>query len=331
MASGPAPLLALAAVLVLAGCVSPPADRDPVRSAEGRIRTDDGVALHYRTVGGRGDTIVVVHGGPFADHGYLWPELEPLAATHVLVFYDQRGTGRSSLVSDPSAVTVASHIADLEAVRRHFGLRRMTLLGHSWGALLAAGYARQHPDAVAALIAVSPSPLRRDPYAERVMPRVTAWMDSATLAEVVARDAARRDPAGDARATCRAFYELLVRGALADPSDVDVARRVARGFCGAPAPALRNQLRVDSLTLASLGAYDWRDRFRASRFPVLVLAGASDVDPVEAYREWVGAFPDARLVRLDGAGHFSYIERPDAFTDAVANFLARVWPPPPGR
>jgi proline iminopeptidase len=263
----------------------------------------------------------VVHGGPFVDHAYLVPDFEPLAETHVLIFYDQRGTGRSTLVSDPASLHLEAHIADLEAVRRHFGLRRMVLLGHSWGPLLGAGYALEHSDKLSALIAVSPAPLRREPYWDQVLPRVTAWMDSTTIMELAALDAARRDATQDVRAACRALYELYVRGALADPTDVDMARHIAAGFCSAPATALRNQMLVDSLTIVSLGDYDWQERFREIHFPVLVVAGEKDVDPVEAYQEWLFAFPDARLTVLEGAGHFPYLERPEEFFKVVIGFL----------
>jgi 3-oxoadipate enol-lactonase len=145
--------------------------------------------------------------------------------------------------------------------------------------------------------------------------------DSTTLLELDARDAARRDTTHDARATCLALFELYVRGALADPTDLAMAQRIAAGFCSAPAAAIRNQMLVDSLTVGSLGDYDWRERFRESRFPVLVIAGEKDVDPVEAYQEWLLAFPDARLVLLAGAGHFPYLERPEEFFGIVVEFL----------
>lgn len=318
-----APLLLLAGTVVLAGCTTQSEADASAHPGEGYIEGHDGVALYYRTLGGRTDTLVIIHGGPFVDHGYLAPDLEPLAETHTLIFYDQRGTGRSTLVSDPASLDVAAHIADLEAVRRHFQLGRMVLLGHSWGALLAAGYAREHNDKLSALIAVSPAPLRRDPYWDQLIARATAWMDSATLRDLGAREAARRDPANDAQASCRSYFELLVRGALADPADVFIAGRIADGFCSASPAAIRNQMRVDSLTAAALGDFDWREHFRESQFPVLVVAGEQDVDPVEAYEEWSTAFPDARLVLLEGAGHFSYVERPDQFFSAVAEFLGK--------
>jgi proline iminopeptidase len=313
--------LVVACAAVLAGCTTQPEADQPGQARDGSIDSRDGIALYFRTLGVAGDTVVVVHGGPFVDHGYLAPDLEPLAETHVLVFYDQRGTGRSTLVTDAASLHIDEHIADLEAVRRHFGLGRMALLGHSWGALLAAAYARAHPHRLSALVAVSPAPLRRDPYWDLVLPRVTAWMDSSTLKELGALDDARRDPANDARATCRSFFELLLRGAFSDPVDVVAHERMRGDFCSAPEVAIRNGPVVDSLTMASLGDYDWREQFADIATPVLVIAGANDVDPVEAYQEWQAAFPVARLVQLANAGHFPYVEQPAQFFETVTEFL----------
>jgi proline iminopeptidase len=307
--------------ILIAACTDQHKAEAPAHPSEGYIESHDGVALYWRLLGAAGDTVIVLHGGPFVDHSYWVPDLEPLAETHVLIFYDQRGTGRSTLVSDPASLQLEAHIADLEAVRQHFGLSRMAVLGHSWGPLLGAGYALEHSEKLSALIAVSPAPLRREPYWDQVLPRVTAWMDSTTLMELGARDAARRDTTHDPHAACRALFELYVRGALADPTDVAMARRIAAGFCSAPAAAIRNQMLVDSLTIGSLGDFDWRERFHESRFPVLVVAGEKDVDPVEAYQEWLLAFPNARLNVLEGAGHFSYLERPDEFFSVVVEFL----------
>ena len=64
---------------------------------------------------------------------YVADDLESLAEHRTLLFYDQRGTGRSSLVSDAAALDAHRFGEDLEAVRRHVGLGQLTLLGHSWG------------------------------------------------------------------------------------------------------------------------------------------------------------------------------------------------------
>jgi pimeloyl-ACP methyl ester carboxylesterase len=165
----------LFAVAVLAASIACTGRQASLPAAEGYVTSRDGVQIFYRTAGA-GDPLVVVHGGPGFDHGYLAPGLEPLAESHRLVFYDQRGAGRSTIVSDAGLLGLDAHIADLEAVRRHFALERVTLLGHSWGAMLAAGYAMAHPDEVAKLVMVSPGGVRHDPYEAELMATVTAWM-----------------------------------------------------------------------------------------------------------------------------------------------------------
>ena len=68
-----------------------------------------------------------------------------LGARHVVIFYDQRGAGRSTLPADTTRLSATQQVADLDAVRRHFGLTRVTLVAHSYGPLLAATYAIVHP------------------------------------------------------------------------------------------------------------------------------------------------------------------------------------------
>jgi pimeloyl-ACP methyl ester carboxylesterase len=161
-----------AAVLVcVTSCIAAEDDMLPVASGaadaftEGTITTGDGARLYYRVVGTTSDTVVIVHGGAMGlAMDYIKPDLEPLTTTHTLIFYDQRGSGRSTLVTDPARMTVQSHVADLEAVRRHFGLDRLTLLGHSWGAGLAARYAAAHPQQVERLVLVGAMMIRNDPY-----------------------------------------------------------------------------------------------------------------------------------------------------------------------
>jgi proline iminopeptidase len=220
----------------LGACMHGSTPAPTTESSEGYIGSSDGVELYYRVIGTAGDTLVVLHGGPGLDMGYLFPDLEPLAQSHVLISYDQRGAGRSTLVSDSAEVSIDAHVADLEAVRQHFGMASMALLGHSWGALLAARYAVGDPGRVARMVFMSPAPLRRTPYMQQLRPNVMAWMDSTTLTELDVLNAARWDTAQDAQATCRAYWELFRRGYFADPHDTATIGRMRGDFCTAPAP-----------------------------------------------------------------------------------------------
>ena len=89
-------------------------------------------SLYVRDVG-RGLPLIVLHGGPDFDQAYLRPELDELADAYRLIYYDQRGRGKSAEDVRPENVTLASHLSDLDAVRRHFRLDAPVLLGHSWG------------------------------------------------------------------------------------------------------------------------------------------------------------------------------------------------------
>src|SRR5437667_7349 len=118
----------------------------------------DGVRLFTRRAGD-GPQVVVLHGGPGAHHDYLLPQYDLLARGRTLLYYDQRGGGRSPVGRD-TPVGWREHVADLEALRRHWSIDRLTLLGYSWGVLLAVLYWLEHPERVDRLALVSPAPAR---------------------------------------------------------------------------------------------------------------------------------------------------------------------------
>src|SRR5713101_2173224 len=114
-------------------------------------------SLYAREVG-RGQPIIVLHGGPDFDHGYLLPDLDRLADAFRLIYYDQRGRGRSADHVSPENVTLTSDLDDLDQVRQHFQLDSPALLGHSWGTVLALEYALRHPTRVSHLVLMNPAP-----------------------------------------------------------------------------------------------------------------------------------------------------------------------------
>jgi proline iminopeptidase len=289
----------------------------PTRSAaEGFVPTEDGERLFYR-VDGQGLPVVVLHGGPGFNMTYLRDDFLPLARTHRLIFYDQRGGGRSSLVLDDARISLDAHVDDVEAVRRYFGLERLTLIGHSWGAGLAGQYAVRFPVRVATLALVTPMVPRHVPYRAEFVRNRTAWMDAATRVRFAALEAALALGA-DPVAAARAFYALYFRGFFADRRQADGARiRVADD----PPEALANHARGNTLTMASLGDYDWREELRAVRARALVVHGAADPIPLEASREWAASIAGARLLVIEECGHFPQIEQAQIFFGAINDFL----------
>src|SRR5262245_9745479 len=107
----------------------------PVQNAE----------LYYREIGlstrQNSQPIIVLHGGPDFDHTYLLPDLDRLSDSYQLIYYDQRGRGKSAGNVHPEDVTIRSEIEDLDALRAYFQLDSVAVLGHSWGGLLAMEHA----------------------------------------------------------------------------------------------------------------------------------------------------------------------------------------------
>jgi len=102
--------------------------------------------------------VIVVHGGPGADHQYL-TSLTPLSKTHRVIFYDQRGSGLSPRV-DSSQLTVAQNLHDLNLLVEHFSAsNKVKLIGHSWGAMLVTGYLSAYPEKVSHAVIVEPGML----------------------------------------------------------------------------------------------------------------------------------------------------------------------------
>jgi len=243
---------------------------------DGYLDAGEGVKLFYHMVGTGPDTLIVIHGGPGFTMDYFAKDLEPLAAKHVLLFYDQRGAGKSTLVQDSAGLSADKFVDDLDAVRRYFGLRKAALLGHSWGAIIAAGYAVRYPDRVSRLLIVGGVPLTHQGMADALR-SLASHRDSASVAGLSRWYAARVKDPGDT-AACRAYYRIWFAPFFADPSALS---RSQGDFCAGTEASRRNKIEhVDHYTAASLGNWDFRAGLRPFAAPTLVILGTADIFPL---------------------------------------------------
>jgi proline iminopeptidase len=285
------------------------ADAQP-RARQGLVSLED--ARIFYEVLGEGEPIVVVHGGPGLDHAYLQPGLDALATRYTLVYYDQRGTGRSVAGLDRSAIRFDAFVEDIEQIRQALGLERVTLLAHSFGALFALEYAARHPESLRALVLMNPVEPGSRHSAERAAREAAARTpeDSAELARLTAGEAwTARDPA-----TVSQVFRVLFRQALRDRTridelDLDLAESTAQ-----------NGDDVARLLGESMGDIEWWGRLPSIRVPTLVLHGRYDLLPLAMSEELASTLPRGRLVVLE-SGHFPYVEDRDGLVSAVASFL----------
>jgi proline iminopeptidase len=261
---------------------------------------------------GVGPLVVVLHGGPGAHHDYLLPQYDRLAASRELLYYDQRGGGRSPVPRD-TPVGWREHVADLEGIRASLAVERLTLCGYSWGGLLALLYLLEHPERVERLALVSPaSPTvaYRRQFEEEFARRMAAPEILRAREELRASGLREQDPA----AYQRRGFELSVAGYFRDFQD---AKHLT---------AFRVNARTQQAVWDSLGDFDLRPRLRefATRYPIpetRIIHGTFDPIPIAASRE-LAQILDAGLIELP-VGHCPHVEATAEFVRALDGFLPK--------
>lgn len=280
------------------------------------LYTDDGLHL-WASASGRGAPLVLCHGGPG-----LWDMFGDVAAllddTATVIRWDQRGCGRSERCDGPW--TTERFVADLDAVRRHFGHDRIAVLGHSWGAQLALAYTLAHPERVSTLVYVGGTGIGPDAdwhpaYRENLLAR---------LGETPRRLARWRELADRTALTPAEAREYAVLQWSVEFEDreraPDLAERMADPWFGVNGDCNKALGRERRRTW---GTPALRAACAALDVPVLIVDGAGDIRPRSAVDSLERALPEVRRVVLPRAGHHPWEEDPEGFRTAVASALAR--------
>ena len=310
-------MLFLAIVIVCAGAGT---HREHVRPRESRIPVQ-GARLYCREVGS-GAPMIVLHGGPDFDISYLLPELDRLSDKFHVIYYDQRGRGRSADDVKPEDVTLKSELADLDEVREHFHLDKVVLLGHSWGTVLALEYALRHPERVSRLVLMDPAPASAADVNRFRKERVEKWPVLMELRKAIADTTAYKD--ADPEAVV-AYYRVHFKPALARPEDYEklILRMQARFIEQGKDGILKSRAVEDRLvneTWTSPNGYDLHPKLKDLNIPTLVITGDHDFFPFAA-EHIAQAIPGARLVTLKACGHFPYLECPAPLREQIDAFF----------
>jgi len=302
-----------------------------MKSSEGFAELRPGLHLYYRLIGAGDEPAEAEPPLPplpplvIPNANWLADLLSPLAARRRLIFYDPRGRGRSSAVTDGKQLSLEADVADLEAIRRYFGLERMALLGASYHAALTALYALEEPARVERLLLVSPITPRCPGEWAQELPTPESLVAPPGIArlEELRRDGIdRSDPVAFCRAWFNYFLLPAMMGELSAASQFPLD-----AVCGFPNewPQSTMPLYFRHI-LPKMGSWDFRPRLAGLEPPLLVLQGTDDLVPIEASRDWAAHARQGRFLALEGAGHHPYIERPKLFFPAVESFLAGGWP-----
>jgi proline iminopeptidase len=272
------------------------------------------IPLYWAVYGPEGaPRLLVLHGGPGAHHDYLLPQMLQLADSYESVFYDQRGGGRSK-TDDRTPITWRTHVEDLDRVIGELRLDPVTIVGYSWGGLLAvlysieaaAGRTRHRP---VRLVLIDPAPVTRayrEDFEREFLRRQSEAAVGKLRADLASSGLRERDP----DAYRQRAFELSVAGYFADPAAThDLTPFRVTG-------------RVQQSVWESLGDYNLLapGQLDSIVVPTLIVHGRQDPIPLASSEAAANAM-GAKLVVIENAGHVPYVEQPQALFTAVRDFL----------
>jgi proline iminopeptidase len=277
----------------------------------------NGVRLWYRVAGrSSGTPVVYLHGGPgqgsqsFAR--FAGPHLE---RDHRMVYLDQRGAGRSERPWN-NAYSIDLLLEDLEQLRRAWRVPRIAVIGHSFGSVLAMEYGARYPDRVSHIVLAASVPDIQG-----------AWEVQCTRLErtdpaAFARAVASQKPGRSARCNMTGAYEGEEAGKMMTSFMFPNPETAARLKAADEEGGLRNTGVVGN-AIFSQGFLTYRfDRAASVRAPVLIIAGARDLQAVpEPQRDLARTVRNGRMLEYEGAGHFMWVEQPQRFARDVTAFL----------
>ncbi|GJM33552.1 MAG: proline iminopeptidase [Saprospiraceae bacterium] len=329
--------LLLSGLLVLSGLLFIPRKYEvtPFQERAGTQYWDlsTGSRIGYTLISASGPSepfpVIYLHGGP---GGRVTDEtiqaLSPLAADgYDLYFYDQIGSGHSNRLEDITAYTIDRHIQDLAAIIKKTEADKVTLIGHSWGAILAAVFVADHGDLVEKIVFTGPGPIPpiRSELAQLKPP------DSLHLQTPQYSNRQGNDKAQNLRSRLMAKWAYLFGSKLA--SDKEADDFAAYLFSELNKSAVKDQL-ATSNAKGGAGFYahimtfknffeisDPRSNLKNSKIPVLIMRGQYDNQKWGYAQEYLQLFPIHELVIIPNAGHFIDVERPEVYLTEIRDFI----------
>jgi proline-specific peptidase len=285
----------------------------------------NGVLIYYKALG-MGEPLMILHGGPGASHDYFLPYLLPLARTNRLVFIDERGSGRSEKLEDPSGYTVENMADDVEAVRQALGLGKVSLLGHSYGGVLAQAYALKYQGNLTHLILASTF------HSTRQMNEVFARMKAAMAPELRDRiekmeraglfghgkdyEKNRYSSEYMVAAWGEGYFPYLYQR-HPDPNFDPIAFGMTSWELYRTMWGSNGEFVIDG----NLTSVEYADRIGSILIPTLIAVGDHDECDPSISQDMQRRIPGSKLVVFPQSGHMTFVDQPAMFLEAVDEFV----------
>jgi proline iminopeptidase len=309
---------------LFSGCTQQKSSENVYPLQEGFVDAH-GMLIYYTSLGA-GKPLVIVHGGPGASHDYFLPYLLPLSRSHRIVLIDERGSGKSEKLEDPSGYTVEAMVEDVESVRTALQLGKIDLLGHSYGGVLAQAYALRYQENLEHLILCSTFHSTKEMNGvfrhmlEKMTPELRSRIQKMESSGLYGHGKEfERNRYTDEYMTAawgEGYFPYLYQN-HPDPnysptSAGNMSWDLYRVMWGS-----NGEYVIDG----NLTSVEYGGRLGTIRVPTLITAGDNDECSPALAHEMNGLIPGSKLVILPKSGHMTFVDQPGMFIKAINDFL----------
>jgi len=306
-------LIAFPLLLVVNAAQSASANA-PQTTREGKV-TRENFELYYTIVGSGGPYIVILSGGPGEEVRSMQAFADELSKNYQCIMLEQRGTGRSKLNKyDSSTLNLTAYIEDIEALRKNLRIDKLTLIGNSWGMMLALAYGGTYADCVRAIATIGSGPITRE-----------------YLAVFVDNQKSRLGPCETE--VIQYWSEASHRAANFERAEFERVRATAPAYFFDRKAALQFEMeltpdefnpRVTPAYIEAAGAFDLRPQLKQITAPVLLLQGRQDLAGEANICEAHLLIKNSVLKFIDKCGHMPWLEQPEQTWKILNEFLRTV-------
>ncbi len=327
--------IVLSSLLFFSGCNNTSDTKSPAEVLSGNIYAIDegfidvnGVMIYY-TEFGKGDPLLILHGGPGASHDYFLPYLLPLARTNRLIFIDERGSGRSGKIEDPAGYTVENMVEDVEAIRKELNLRKINLLGHSYGGVLAQAYALKYQENLSHLILCSTfhSTSKMNAVFKNILGKMTPELR--TRIEKLEKEGLFGHGKDYEKNRYTTDYMIAAWGEgyfpylyqnHPDPNYDPVANGNTSWDLYREMWGSNGEFVIDG----NLKSVEYADKLSTIKVPTLITAGDNDECDPSLSKDMNAKIPGSKLVIFPKSGHMTFVDQPSLFISTIDGFLHSV-------
>ncbi|MDH3710711.1 MAG: alpha/beta hydrolase [Cyclobacteriaceae bacterium] len=271
-----------------------------------------GVRIFYRAFGS-GQPLLIINGGPgMSSEGFI-PLAKTLSKNYRTIIFDQRGTGKSIMIHpDSKNITMDLMTADMEALRNHFKFEGWTLMGHSFGGMLAAYYTGKHPQMVQGLILSSSGGLDMQLF---------SYIDIRGRLTQTEKESLRywNQQISNGDTTHHAAYQrglaLAPAYLYSDEHIPVIAERLTQGNAQINGLVFQDMRRID---------FDCKPALKNFSRPTLIIQGAEDIIDRATAQRTKEILPQADMVILERCGHYGWLDQQDQYYYELQTFLSSI-------